>query len=53
MSKMRHRVEFDAHRRVKEEVPVKFTTRDGQRVAFDAKKNVKEPVKVKFMARDK
>jgi hypothetical protein len=53
MSKTRHRVEFKAHRIVKEEVPVKFITRDGQRVAFGAKKKVNEPVKVKFMARDK
>lgn len=53
MSKKRHRVEFEAHRSVREEVPVKFRTRDGERVAFEARKKVKEPVKVKFMARDK
>ncbi len=53
MSGRKHKVEFKAHRVVKEEVPVKFTTRSGQRVAFEAEKKVKEPVKVKFMARDK
>ncbi len=53
MSERKHRVEFKAHRTVREEVPVKFKTRDGERVAFEAKKKVKEPVKVKFMARDK
>lgn len=40
------------HRAMKEEAPVKFTTRDGQRIACDAKKKVNGPVKVKFMARD-
>lgn len=53
MSKGGHKVEFAAHKTVKEEVPVRFRTRDGERVSFEAKKNVKEPVKVKFMARDK
>jgi len=53
MSKKRQRVEFEAHRNVSEEVPVRFRTRDGERVAFEAKKKVKEPVKVKFMARKK
>lgn len=53
MSNGKHRVEFKAHKTVKEEVPVKFRTRDGERVSFEAKKNVNEPVKVKFMARDK
>jgi hypothetical protein len=53
MSKKRHRVEFEAHRNVKEEVPVRFRTRDGERVGFEARKTVKEPVKVKFLARDK
>lgn len=53
MSKRRHKVEFEAHKTVREEVPVRFRTRDGERVAFEAKKPVKEPVRVKFMARDK
>jgi hypothetical protein len=53
MSERKHRVEFKAHKTVREEVPVTFRTRDGERVAFEAKKRVKEPVKVKFMARDK
>jgi len=49
----KHKVEFKAHRTVREEVPVSFKTRDGQRVSFEAKVKVKEPVKVKFMAKDK
>jgi hypothetical protein len=48
----KHRVEFNAHRTVREEVPVKFKTRDGERVSFEAKKKVKEPVRVKFMAKN-
>jgi hypothetical protein len=49
----KHKVEFKAHRTVREEVPVKFKTRDGERVSFEARKKVKEPVRVKFMAEDK
>jgi hypothetical protein len=49
----KHKVEFQAHRTVREEVPVRFKTRDGERVTFEAKKKVKEPVRVKFMAKDK
>jgi hypothetical protein len=49
----KHKVEFQAHHTVREEVPVKFRTRDGQRVSFEARKKVKEPVRVKFMAKDK
>jgi hypothetical protein len=49
----KHKVAFNAHRVVREEVPVKFKTRDGERVSFEAKKKVKEPVRVKFMAKDK
>jgi hypothetical protein len=49
----KHKVEFKARRTVREEVPVKFKTRDGERVSFEAKKKVKEPVKVKFMAKGK
>jgi hypothetical protein len=52
-NKRKHRVSFDAHRTIVEEVPVKFKTRDGERVSFDARKGVKEPVRVKFMAKDK
>ena len=47
-----HKVQFNAHRVVKEEVPVRFKTRDGERVSFDARKQVKEPVRVQFLARD-
>jgi hypothetical protein len=52
MANKKHRVQFDAHRTVREEVPVKFKTRAGEKVSFDAKKKVKEPVRVKFMAED-
>jgi hypothetical protein len=48
----KHKVQFNAHRIVKEEVPVRFETRDGERVSFDARKKVKEPVRVRFLAKD-
>jgi hypothetical protein len=51
MASKKHRVQFNAHRTVQEEVPVKFRTRNGERVSFEAKKKVKEPVRVKFMAK--
>jgi hypothetical protein len=53
MAGRKHKVEFEAHRTVREEVPVKFKTREGERVSFEARKKVKEPVRVKFMAKDK
>jgi hypothetical protein len=53
MATKKHKVQFKAHRTMREEVPVSFKTRDGERVSFEAKKKVKEPVQVKFMARDK
>jgi hypothetical protein len=37
---------------VREEVPVRFKTREGERVSFDANKKVKAPVRVRFMAKD-
>ena len=52
MTTKKHKVQFDAHRIVKEEVPVKFKTRNGEQVSFEAKKKVKEPVRVKFMAKE-
>ena len=52
MANKKHTVQFDAHRAVKREVPVKFKTKDGERVSFEAKKKVKEPVRVKFKAKD-
>ena len=52
MATKKHTVQFNAHRVVKEEVPVKFKTRSGERVSFEATKNVKEPVRVKFKAKD-
>jgi hypothetical protein len=48
----KHKVQFNAHRRVREEVPVSFRTRDGEKVSFDAKKKVRQPVRVRFMAKD-
>jgi hypothetical protein len=51
LANKKNKVQFDAHRTVREEVPVKFRTRDGERVSFEAKKKVKEPVRVKFMAK--
>jgi hypothetical protein len=47
------RVEFDAHKKVKQPVKVSFTTDDGQRVKFTAKKPVKVPVHVKFTSNKK
>jgi hypothetical protein len=51
MAARKHKVEFKAHRTVREEVPVKFKTRAGERVSFEAKEKVKKPVRVKFMAK--
>jgi hypothetical protein len=42
------KVEFDAHKKVKRPVEIKFKTGTGQKVDFVAKKNVKVPVHVKF-----
>lgn len=49
----KHKVEFDAKRKVAQKVPVKFRTKSGERVSFKAKKKVEKPVHVKFMARNK
>jgi len=49
----KHKVEFDARRKVTQKVPVKFKTESGESIAFKAKKKVKEPVHVKFMAKNK
>jgi hypothetical protein len=48
----KHKVQFNAHRRVREEVPVSFKTRGGERVSFDAMKKARQPVRVRFMAKD-
>jgi hypothetical protein len=45
------KVEFDAHKRVKQETEVAFTKRDGSSVDFLAKKSVKVPVHVRFTAK--
>jgi hypothetical protein len=47
------RIEFDAHKTVKQKTEVEFTTKNGTRVDFTAKKPVKLPVHVKFTANDK
>lgn len=52
MANKKHKVQFDAHRTVQEEVPIHFRTRDGERISFEAKKKVKEPVRVEFMSKD-
>jgi hypothetical protein len=49
----KHRVEFEAQRKVTKKVPVKFRTETGESVSFKAKKKVKTPVHVKFMAKNK
>jgi hypothetical protein len=49
----KHKVEFDARRKVAKKVPVKFKTEAGESISFKAKKKVKEPVHVKFMAKNK
>jgi hypothetical protein len=49
----KHKVEFDAKRKVSKKIPVKFTTESGERISFKATKKVKEPVHVKFTARTK
>ena len=49
----KHKVEFDAKRKVSKKVPVRFTTDSGERISFKAKRKVKEPVHVKFTARTK
>ena len=49
----KHKVEFDAHKVVKQETEVEFTKRDGTPVHFTAKEPVKVPVHVKFRAEDR
>ena len=44
-------VEFDAKKKVRVPVEVKFKTKSGQRVDFDAHKPVKKTVHVKFKAK--
>jgi len=47
------KVEFDAHKTIKQETEIKFTTKNGTKVDFDAMKPVKVPVHVKFTAHEK
>jgi hypothetical protein len=49
----KHKVEFDARRKVAKKVPVKFKTEAGASISFKAKKKVEKPVHVKFMAKNK
>ena len=44
-------VQFDAKKRVKVPVEVKFKTKSGKRVDFDAHKPVKKTIHVKFKAK--
>lgn len=50
---MGKKVEFDAHKKVKQPVEVKFKTRGGEKVKFVAGKKVPVPVHVKFTTRDR
>jgi hypothetical protein len=47
---MKKKVEFDAHRIVKQQTEVEFTTKDGKDVDFTANKRAKIPVRVRFKA---
>jgi len=49
---MAKKVEFNAHKKVRKPVEVKFETRKGEKVDFVAEKKVKVPVHVKFAAKD-
>jgi len=49
----KHKVEFDAHKVVKQETEVEFTKRDGTPVDFMAKKPMKVETHVEFMANNK
>jgi hypothetical protein len=51
MKMRKNKVEFDAHKTVRQETEVAFTKRDGTPVDFMAKKPVKVPVHVKFTAK--
>lgn len=46
------KVEFDAHKKVKQPTEVQFRTKAGQKVDFIAKKPVEVPVHVKFRTSD-
>jgi hypothetical protein len=47
---MKKKVEFDAHRIVKKQTEVEFTTKDGKDIDFIAHKKSKVPVHVRFKA---
>ena len=53
ISKRRHRVEFNAHKKVNEPVIVDFKTSSGERVHFPAHKPIEKEVDVTFLARNK
>ena len=50
---MAKKVEFDAHKKVKQPVEVQFKTQAGRKVDFVAEKKVEVPVHVKFTAKDR
>jgi hypothetical protein len=47
-----HKVNFDAHKTVKQPTRVSFTTKEGDKVRFTAEKPTKVPVHVSFRAKD-
>jgi hypothetical protein len=49
----KHRVEFNAHRKVMKPAKVSFNTKAGERVQFVAEKPVEVPVHVEFIAGSK
>lgn len=53
MPKKTRRVEFNAHKIVKNPTSVKFKTKSGERVSFTAEKPTKVPVHVRFNAKNK
>jgi hypothetical protein len=48
--KVKKKVEFDAHKVVKQPTEVEFTTKSGKTVDFVAKEPTRVPVHVKFKA---
>jgi hypothetical protein len=50
---MKNRVEFDAHKVLKQPVEVEVIKRDGTAVDFTARKEMKVPVHVRFKANAK
>ena len=49
----KHKVEFDARRKVTKKVPVKFKTEAGESISFKTKKKIRKTVHVKFVDKNK